>query len=127
MNKLLKIDSIMYFVHDLDKSEMFYSEVLGLKMVWRDDNYKMIGFVFEGSDSEIVIHNDHEIPNPDFSFLVENVDEYCKAFKEKGYKVLFGPIDVRPGRYAVFSDLDGNKIPIIDLTKFGGLPKYDKR
>jgi predicted enzyme related to lactoylglutathione lyase len=115
----------MYFVDNLDKSEKFYSEVFGLKKVWRDDEYKMIGFVFEGSDSEIVIHNDQEMPNPDFSFLVENVDEYCKAFKEKGYKVLFGPTDVRPGRYAVFSDLDGNKIPIIDLTKFGGVAKYD--
>lgn len=126
MKKLIKIDNIMYRVKDLDASVKFYSEALGLKQVWRDDEHQMIGFVFPESDSEIVIHTNTDIPNPDFSFLVENVEEFVKEFRNKGYKVLRDPFDVRPGRFAVLSDLDGNLINIIDLTKFGNKPKYDK-
>ena len=115
----------MFRVKDLDDSAKFYSRVLGLKQVWRDDENKMIGFVFPESDSEIVIHTNDDIPNPDFSFLVENVEEFVKEIKGKGYKVIKEPFDVRTGKFAVLSDPDGNEINIIDLTKFGNKPRYD--
>lgn len=126
MQGLLKIDNIMYRVSNLDESAKFYSEVLGLKQVWRDNEFKMVGFVFAESDSEIVIHTDATIPNPDFSFLVSNVVDFVKEYSAKGYKVLKEPFDVRPGKFAVLSDLDGNVINIIDLTKFNNKPKYDQ-
>ncbi|MFZ2523320.1 MAG: VOC family protein [Minisyncoccia bacterium] len=125
MNGLLKIDNIMFYVKDLDASANFYKNILGLEQVWRDDEYKMVGFVFPGTKSEIVIHSDPTIPNPDFSFLVSSVEEFVKSFKEKGYSVLKEPFDVRPGKFATVSDLDGNALNIIDLTKFGNKPKYD--
>lgn len=125
MSKLLKIDNIMYRVKDLDASAKFYTDVLGLKQVWRDDEHQMIGFVFPASDSEIVIHTLPDIPSPDFSFLVDNVEEFVREFRQRGYTVCREPFDVRPGKFAVLSDLDGNLINIIDLTKFGGKPKYD--
>lgn len=115
----------MFFVKDLDTSAKFYSEVLGLKQVWRDDASRMIGFVFPESDSEIVIHSDASIPNSDFSFLVENVEEFVREFKAKGYKVYKEPFEVRPGKFAALSDPDGNIINIIDLTKFDNKPTYD--
>jgi len=126
MNKLLKIDNIMYYVSDLDKSEAFYQDVLGLKKVWRDDQFKMVGFVFEESDAEIVIQSDPNLPKFDYSFLVKDVVAFCDEIKSKGYKVLVEPFDVRPGKYAVLADLDGNAINIIDLTKFNGIPQFDK-
>lgn len=126
MNKLLRIDNLMFFVKDLDQSAKFYTETLGLNQRWRDDQYKMIGFTFDENDSEVVIHSDSTLPKFDYSFLVEDVDSYCDEFKEKGYHVLTAPFEVRPGKFAVLSDLDGNAIPIIDLSKFGGVPKYDK-
>jgi catechol 2,3-dioxygenase-like lactoylglutathione lyase family enzyme len=125
MTKLRKIDNIMFRVKDLDVSAKFYSEVLGLKQVWRVDEHKMIGFVFPESDSEIVIHSIPDMPNPDFSFLVDNVEEFVKEFKSRGYKVCKEPFVVRPGKFAVLSDPDENIINIIDLTKFGNKPKYD--
>lgn len=125
MNALRKIDSIMFRVNDLDASAKFYSEVLGLKQVWRDDKYKMVGFVFPQSDSEIVIHTLPDIPNPDFSFLVDNIEEFVKEFKAKGYKVCKEPFEVRTGKFAVLADPDENIINIIDLTKFGNVPQYD--
>ncbi len=125
MNGLLKIDNIMFYVKDLDASANFYKNILGLEQVWKDDKYKMIGFVFPGTKSEVVIHSDSTIPNPDFSFLVSNVEEFVKSFKENGYSVLKEPFDVRPGKFATIADLDGNALNIIDLTKFGNKPKYD--
>ncbi len=125
MNKLRKIDCIMYRVKDLDVSAKFYSEILGLKQVWRDNEHQMIGFTFSESDSEIVIHTLADIPNPDSSYLVDNVEEFVKVFKAKGYIVCKEPFEVRTGKFAVLSDPDGNIINIIDLTKFGGIPKFN--
>ncbi len=126
MAKLLKIDNIMFYVKDLEKAAEFYEENFGLTRAWSDDEHKMVGFVFEQSDSEIVIHSNPEIPNPDLSFLVENVDDFCKTYEANGGKVVENPFDVRCGKFAILSDLDGNKIPIIDLIKFGGKPRYSK-
>lgn len=127
MAKLLKVDSIMFYVRDIEKAAKFYEENFGLTRAWQDDEKKMIGFVFDESDSEIVLHNDPNFPNPDFSFLVENVEDFCRSYKASGGRVAENPFDVRCGKLAILSDLDGNKIPIIDLTKFGGKPRYSKK
>ena len=124
MKGLLKIDSILFYVKNLEKSSKFYENILGLKRVWSDKSTKMIGFIFPESDSEIVIHSDKKIPNPSFSFLVSNVEGFCKTLKKKGYNILERPFNVRTGKFAVISDIDGNAIPIIDLTKFNGKPRY---
>lgn len=121
---LQKVDNIMYRVKDLKEGERFYAEVLGLKRVWEDKERKMIGFQLNESDAEIVIHANPDLGDFEFSFLVENVEEFIKE-REGKMKVVFGPIDIRTGRYAVLEDLDGNQIPIIDLTSFGGKPRYD--
>ena len=123
-NKLLKVDNIMYRVKDLGKAERFYCDVLGLKKVWEDKERKMIGFQLEQSDAEIVIHADSNLPDFDFSYLVENVEEFIGE-REGKIEVIVGPMEVRTGKYAVVEDPDGNKIPIIDLTFFGGKPRYD--
>ena len=126
MKALLKIDSIMLYVSNLEKAAKFYESVLGLKRAWTDKELNMIGFTFKESDSEIVIHNDSSLPNPSFSFLVKNVEEFCVEYQKKEYKIVKEPFDVRCGKYAVIEDLDGNELPIIDLTKFGNKPRYDE-
>lgn len=125
MNKLRKIDNIMFYVKDVNSSAKFYEDILGMRKVWTDPERGWIGLVFAESDSEIVLHSDKTIPNPDFSFLVDSVDEFCKSYRERGYKVIKEPFDVRPGKFAVLEDLDGNNIQIIDLTKFDDKPRYD--
>jgi len=126
MNELLRIDSIMYKVTDLEKSAKFWQQNLGMRVAWRDIEAKMIGLVFRSSkDSEIVLHTDNSIPNYDFSFIVKNVDNFVEEYKNKGLEVKIEPTDVRCGRYAVLLDLDDNLIPIIDLTKFNNKPRYN--
>lgn len=122
---LLKIDNIMLRVKNLKKSSQFYENVLGMRKVWTDSKSGMIGFIFPKGDSEIVIHTDKVMPNPDFSFLVKDVEKFCKDYEKKGYKIVKKPFNVRCGKFAILQDLDGNKIPIVDLSKFGNRPKYD--
>ena len=125
MNKLLRIDNIMYRVSDLAKGEEFYAHVLGLRKMWEDKERHMMGFTFADSDAEIVIHANPSLPTFDYSFLVEDVEGFCTEYSTQGYRVAVEPIEVRCGQYVVLSDPDGNAIPIIDLSKFGGKPRYD--
>jgi predicted enzyme related to lactoylglutathione lyase len=126
MAGLRKIDCIMMRVADLASSARFYEEVMGLRRAWTDAENQMVGFLFPGNDSELVIHTGPTQDNPSYSFSVEDVVEFCDRFRERGYKVLMEPFEVRCGMYAVLADPDGNRINIIDLTKFGGEPRYDR-
>ena len=125
MPGLRKIDSIMMRVTDLEASARFYEKVMGLRRAWTDAENQMVGFLFPGNDSELVIHTGPGPDSPSYSFSVEDVVEFCERFRERGYAVLMEPFKVRCGMYAVLADPDGNRINIIDLTKFGGEPKYD--
>jgi len=40
--------------------------------------------------------------------------------------VLIEPFEVWCGTYAVLADPDGNRINLVDLTKFGWEPRYDR-
>jgi len=124
--KLLKIDNVLFKVNNLERSSNFYQQEFGLKKLWEDKKNKMVGFVFPKNDSEIVIHNNKNLPKFDFSFLVKNVNDFVNHFLKKGFKIFQKPINVRCGKYAVLLDLDHNKIPIIDLTSFNNKPKYLK-
>ncbi len=88
MSEMKKIDSILLHVEDLEASIKFYEDALGLHRGWTDEENRMIGFVFPGNDTELVIHTDPGIPNPSFSIQVEDVETYCKHLAEKGYNVL---------------------------------------
>lgn len=125
MEKFLKIDNIMFYVKDLEKSAKFYEDVLGMKRAWADKKNKMIGFVFEKSDSEIVVHSNPDMPNPDFSFLVNDVVKFVAKYEKLGYRIVKKPFSVRCGKFAVIKDIDGNALPIVDLTKFRGKSKYN--
>jgi len=123
MTGLKKIDAVLHKVGDLDEAIQFYVNVLGLKLGWKDES--MAGMLFPGNDSELVLHTDESLPNPNVSFQVENVEAFVNEYKVKGYRVLVEPFDIRCGRCAVLSDPYGNGIEVMDLTKFGGVPRFN--
>jgi catechol 2,3-dioxygenase-like lactoylglutathione lyase family enzyme len=123
--RIKKIDCIMYYVPDLKEAAKFYEEVLGLNRVWTDTDAQMIGFLFPESDSEIVLHTNANLPNPDVNYQVEKVEEFCQYYRKQGYEIELEPIDVRCGKFAILKDPYGNRIPVIDLTNFDGVPRYD--
>jgi len=123
MNGLKKIDAVLHRVGDIDEAIRFYVDVLGLRLGWRDDS--MAGLLFPGNDSELVLHIDDSLPNPNISFQVEDVEEFVNEYREKGYNILVEPFNIRCGMCAVLSDPYGNGIEVMDLTKFDGIPRFD--
>jgi predicted enzyme related to lactoylglutathione lyase len=123
MKGLKKIDAVLHRVGDIDEAIRFYVDVLGLRLGWRGES--MAGLLFPGNDSELVLHIDDSLPNPNISFQVEDVDDFVEDYREKGYNVLVEPFDIRCGMCAVLSDPYGNGIEVMDLTKFDGGPRFD--
>ena len=124
MKGLKKVDAVMIRAIDLEKVAEFYVNVMGLKRVWSDKENQMIGFLFPSNDTELVIHCDESLLNPNVSYQVEDVLEFVEVYRRKGNKVLVEPFDIRCGRCAILEDPEGNGIEIMDISKFGE-PRYD--
>lgn len=122
---LKKVDAVMNLVEDIQEAAEFYEKVLGLKRGWTDDENQMIGLLFPGNDTEIVLHMNKYLPNPNVSFQVEDVLAFVDEYKAKGYKVVEEPFDIRCGKCAILENPYGNGLEIMDLTKFGGKPRFD--
>jgi len=114
-------------VSDLDASEKFYVEVLGMKPVWRKEGE--IAFLECGNDDLALI----QIPKEEieaflrrgqgsqslhhFGFRVrasEEVDRVAQEVRDRGFVIDDGPRDHRDGsRSFYFKDPDGNYIQIL--------------
>ena len=94
--------------------------MLGLWRLWHDEAVGQIGLVFAESDAEIVIHNDSNIPNPDFSFLDDDLRAFCEDYRRQGYAVVMEPFEVRGcpegAHFAVLADPDESVISIVALA-----------
>lgn len=98
---LRKIDAILYRVGDLERAIEFYQEMFGLRLGWLDEERQMAGLLFLESDAEIVLHCDPMLPNPDVSYLVDDVNAFCARYRAAGGEVVVEPFDVRCGKYAM--------------------------
>jgi predicted enzyme related to lactoylglutathione lyase len=117
-----KIDCVMIRVDDVAAGEKFYSNVFGLKPVWREAG--SVGIGFPETDVEIVLHNSDEIPHKvEVHYLVDDVVAAVKSYAEKGCRVLVPPFDVLIGKCAVIQDPFGTTICLLDLSS-GRRPRY---
>lgn len=117
-----KIDCVMIRVDDVAAGEKFYSEVFGLKPLWRETG--SVGMGLPETDAEIVLHNNADTPNKvEVHYLVDDVVAAVKAYAEKGCRVLVPPFDVLIGKCAVIRDPFETSICLLDLTS-GKRPRY---
>ena len=112
-------------VTDLERSEKFYIEVLGMKPVWKSEGE--IVFLECGNDDLALIQISKEkveaYRNQTFQFLNhigfrvrtrEEVDRAYASLRAKGVIIEDGPRDHRDGsRSFYFEDPDGNAIQIL--------------
>ena len=122
---LKKIDAVMLRVSDLEKTAEFYVDVMGLKRGWTDLENQMIGLIFPGNDTELVLHCEESLPDPNVSYQVEDVLKFVEEYRLRGCKILVEPFDIRCGKCAILEDPEGHSIEIMDITKFGK-PRYDE-
>jgi predicted enzyme related to lactoylglutathione lyase len=112
---LKKIDCVMIRVDDVAAAEKFYSEVFGLKALWREAG--SVGMALPETNAEIVLHNNAAIPHKvEVHYLVDNVIAAVKYYAENGCRVLAPPFDVLIGKCAVIRDPFDTTICLLDLT-----------
>jgi predicted enzyme related to lactoylglutathione lyase len=106
----------MIRVDSLEVAAAYYRDVFGLRPNWSDD--VSIGLKFPESDTEIVLHNDPNIPSSiEVYYLVRDVIDEVKSYTEKGCHLLVAPFDIRIGKCAVIKDPFGTRLCILDITK----------
>jgi len=95
-----KVDCFRIYVDDLEKGLAMYRDSLGHPIIWRSDN--AIGLQMPDQDAEIVIQTKDN--KTEVNLLVESVSEAINAIVEAGGGLLFGPIDIPIGKYAIIKD-----------------------
>ena len=118
----------MLRVGDLDKSIAFYSEVLGMKLLRRNDypgGKFTLAFIGYGDESEHTVieltHNwdtkHYDLGSAYGHIAVEVADAYkaCEEVKKRGYKVVreAGPMQHGSTVIAFIEDPDGYKVEFI--------------
>lgn len=107
-----KIDCYSIPVDNLDKGIEFYAS-LGHALLWRDGNHSA-GLSLPDSDDELVLHTDGR---PfETCILVDAVDDAIRSIADNGGTLVFGPIPIRVGKYALLHDPWGNPLPILDFS-----------
>jgi len=126
---MLKTQGVLHFtipVKDLDRSEKFYTEILGMERLRRNDH---MVFMRAGDDPFVLTFSENPIdPNRGDSHEIHHAfrvtaDEYDRAktfLASKGIRI-FKEEDRRngtfQGRSAYFHDPDRNVVEIIDLVR----------
>jgi catechol 2,3-dioxygenase-like lactoylglutathione lyase family enzyme len=134
---MLKTHGVLHFtipVKDLDRSEKFYTEVMGMEKLRRNDH---MVFMRAGEDCFVLTFSENPIePNRDnkhdiHSAFLLTAQEYDKAkqfLASKGIPLIREEdrkVGTFQGRSAYFHDPDRNVIEIIDLVR-GPIGEADK-
>jgi len=127
---MIRTEGVLHFtipVKDLDRSEKFYTEILGMEKIRRTGH--MVFLRAAGKDNFVLTFSEKPIdPNPAgkheihsaFRLTAEEYDRAKTFLKAKGIDI-FKEEDRRSGtfqgRSAYFLDPDKNVIEIIDLVR----------
>ncbi len=113
---LKKIDCVMIRVDDMEVATAYYTEVFGLRPVWRDEI--STGLAFPETDAEIVLHCSPNIPSRvEVHYLVDDVVIVAQILAKKGCQILVEPFDIVIGKCAVIQDPFGTRLCLLDMTK----------
>ena len=131
---MLKTEGVLHFtipVKDLDRSEKFYTEVLGFEKVGRTARIVFLRagddfFNLTYSDNPVQpnVGNKHEIHSA-FRLTSQAYDEVLKALPANGIEIFKQEerdAGVFVGRSAYIHDPDSNVIEFIDLKRAPGKP-----
>ena len=113
---LKKIDCVMIRVEDVEAAVCYYSDVFGLRALWRDET--SVGLGLPDTDAEIVLHCKPDILDQiEVYYLVDDVISAVQVLEQRGCRMLNGPFEIPIGKGAVIADPFGTRLCILDMTK----------
>ena len=110
-------------VKDLAKSEVFYSDTLGLEVGLKDEQRRWLFLRAGGQAGMVVLQEDKGTwPTQPFAFTVEEVDieAAATALRQRGVRVE-GPVyhEWMPAKSVYFSDPDGHDLELCAPVRKG--------
>jgi predicted enzyme related to lactoylglutathione lyase len=108
------VDAVTVPVPDLDAGIAFYRDRLGQPLLWRNDDVGQAGLGLGTAGTEIVLSTRQPYAP---TWLVTSVDEAVTTMVAAGGRVVAAPTDIPVGRVSVVSDLFGNELVLVDLSK----------
>ncbi len=107
------IDSIQLYIPDIRQGIEYYSNSLGLRVIWKSDS--AVGLGMSEGITEIVIQNERNIQEIDIK--VDSVTNAIIEIERAGGKIIYGPFDIKMGKCAVVMDPWNNQYVILDSSK----------
>jgi predicted enzyme related to lactoylglutathione lyase len=112
-----KIESILICVQDVAEVANFYSDVFGLKLLWRNEQEDSAGLLFPDTGIEVILSYDpHRRGLTEIHYLVDDVISAIQKYAEQGCVVVIQPFDTHLGKCAVIKDPFGIQFFILDKT-----------
>jgi predicted enzyme related to lactoylglutathione lyase len=114
-----KLGLIMVVVRDMERSATFYRDVLGLKMLFKQENWSQ----FDAGNILIGLHPEGEevkvSPSTGMSFgiYVDDITRAVSELKRRGGRLAIEPRNEPFGRWALLQDPDGYNIQIIEMAR----------
>jgi catechol 2,3-dioxygenase-like lactoylglutathione lyase family enzyme len=116
MNAIKGVYEVAIKVHDLDRAEEFYREVLGLEVGLRDEPRRWV-FLRAGGENGMIVLQEDKSPWPlqHFAFTVDenDIDRAAAELTKRGVKTA-GPMvhDWIPAKSVYFTDPDGHDLEL---------------
>jgi catechol 2,3-dioxygenase-like lactoylglutathione lyase family enzyme len=111
----MKLVFLFHPVKNLKESLAFYRDTLGFEEAWREGEHT-VALSLPNSDVRLMIEDDELELSAGGIFLVDSVDNFFNENKNI-LEFVKEPIDIPPGRYAIYKDNSGNPLRIIDFSK----------
>ncbi|MDZ5472726.1 VOC family protein [Bacillus sp. 31A1R] len=112
----MKLIFLFYPVKNLKESLAFYREKMGFEEAWREGEHTAALYL-PGTDVRLMLED--EVENEGLPaggvFLVDSVNRYYEE-NQNELNFIKQPVDIPPGRFAIFKDNSGNVIRILDFS-----------
>ena len=114
-----KLGLVMIVVRNMERSVAFYRDVLGLKLLIKQDNWSqldagniILGLHPEGEEVKVSPTTGMSI-----GIYVNDIDKACVEIRRRFGKITVGPRSEPFGRWALVFDPDGYSIQIIEMAR----------
>src|SRR5580698_8008038 len=111
---LRRVDRVILRVPGLESAIRYYRDVLGLKLIKQDA--RLANFRLADGQTELVIHDDADLPNEAVYYLVDNVRDLYARRAELKLKFLAAPSPVAHGYRATVKDPFGTVMLLLDRS-----------